>query len=243
MALVGVNRGVNSNGTAATSVAIVPGTNFTANSFAVLAVAYDNSGGGGSDPFVSIADNAGNTWTSRAAALNDPAAANAGSTLRIFTSSIGTLTTGNTITITFSNNTTAKAWSLTEFTSSVSGGVPTFLTSAVGIGSNTAPTITSSSITSGDVIFGAMANEGNATVTADSDTLNGTWSTQQTTSVGTGTGGMEVASQYKITTGTGAQTYNLTLSATGDWSIGWISITEIVATSFDPFGMLGFFGM
>lgn len=243
MALIGTNRGVSSNGTGALTVVITPGANFTAGSFAVLALSYDNSGSGGSDPYVSITDSVGNVWTSRANVLNDPGAANAGSVLRIFTSTITTLTTGNTITVTFGSSTTNKTWSLTEFTSNTPGGTPAFLLSATAAGSNTTPTITSSSITSGDVIFGAMGNEGNATVTADSDTTNGTWSTQQTTSVGTGTGGMEVASQYKITTGTGAQTYNLTLSATGDWSIGWISITEIVATSFDPFGMLGFFGM
>lgn len=243
MALLGTNRGVGSNATGATSVAITPTQVFTAGSFAVLALAYDNAGSQGSDPYTSISDTAGNVWTSRVNVLNDPGAASAGSTLRIFTCTVGTLNLSTTITVNFNASTTNKTWTFTEFTSNVVDGVPTFGTSATATGGTTTPTITSSSITSGDVIFGAMANEGNATVTADSDTTNGTWSTQQTTSVGAGTGGMQVASQYKITTGTGTQTYNLTLSAAGDWSIGWMSITEVIGGSFDPFGMLGFFGM
>lgn len=243
MALTGTNRGTGGNATAATTIAISPASNFTAGSFAILALAYDNSGTQGADPYSSITDSVGNTWTSRQNALNDPGAASAGSTLRIFTSTISTLTTANTITVTFGTSTTAKSWSLSEVTAAVDF-APSYVTGAVATGSTTTPTITSGSITSGNMIFGAMANEGNATVTADSDTTNGTWSTQQTVANGTGTGGMQVASQYKVTTGTGTQTYNLTLSATGDWAIGWIEITEVsTLAGFDPMGMLGFFGI
>lgn len=245
MALSGTNRGTGGNTTSAINIAITPASNFTAGSMAVLALAYDNAGTQGADPFSSITDSVGNTWTSRQNALNDPGAANAGSTLRIFTSNISTLTTANSITVTFTTNTGAKAWSLTEITTGdLTATYPSYSTGGVTTGSNTTPTITSGSIISGNVIFGAMGSEGNATVTADSDTTNGTWSTQQTVAQGTGTGGIEVASQYKVTTGTGTQTYNLTLSATGDWCIGWIEITELqVGASFDPFGMLGFYGM
>jgi hypothetical protein len=245
MALVGSNIGTGGNNTAATTIAIVPNSNFTSGSLAVLALAYDNSGGGGSDPYSSITDNAGNTWTSRLNNLNDPGAASAGSTLRIFTSRINTLTTSNTITVTFGSSTTAKSWTLTQFTSDITNSFADF--SSIGntfTGSSTTPTTTQILVTSGQAVFGAMANEGNATVTADSDVSFGTWSTQQTIANGTGTSGMQVASQFKIVNSSGLMDpYNLTLSATGDWVMGVILISELSSASFDPFGQLGFFGL
>lgn len=245
MALLGVNRGTGGNTTGATTINISPASNFAANSFAVLALAYDNSGGGGADPYSSITDNAGNTWTPRANGLNDPGAASAGSTLRIFTSPVATLNTSNTITVTFGSTTTAKSWTLTEFTSDISTQTPAFLSAGTSTtGSTTTPSSNSTITQNGSVIFGAVANEGNATITADSDTTNGTWSTQQTVNNGTGTGGMQIASQYKIVNATGGQTYNVTLSAAGDWVVCVILINEVASfTPSDPFGNLGFFGL
>lgn len=245
MALVGSNIGTGGNTTAATSIAIVPPANFTANSLAVLALAYDNSGTQGADPYTSITDNAGNTWTSRANGLNDPGAASAGSTLRIFTSFVSSLTTSNTITVSFSASTTAKSWTLTQFTSNTANFIASYLSAGTSTtGSTTTPSSNAQSVTNGNAIFGALANEGNATITADSDTTNGSWSTQQTVNNGTGTSGMQVASQYKIVNATGNQTYNLTLSAAGDWVVCNINIQEVATSeSFDPFGMMGFFGM
>jgi hypothetical protein len=96
-------RGTGGNSTTATSIAIVPASNFAAGTFAVLCLSYDNSGTSGADPFSSISDDAQNTWVSAQASLNDPGAANAGNTGRIFTSQMQTkkLTTGDTITVSF----------------------------------------------------------------------------------------------------------------------------------------------
>jgi len=242
MALSGTNRGTNANLTAGTTVNILAGANFTSGSLAVLALAYDNSVTGGADPYSSITDNAGNTWTSRLNVLNDPGAANAGSTLRIFTTTVGTLSSTSVVTVTFSTSTTAKAWTFTEFTSNT--GVASYSSGNSATGSSTTPTINSSSIDVNTVIFGAMANEGNSAITADSDTTNGNWSTQQTSSIGNATGAMQIASQYKIVNATGTQTYNPTLANSGDWCIGWINIIETAAAeSYDPFGMMGIFGI
>jgi hypothetical protein len=245
MALVGNNRGTGGNVTAATTIGISPQQNFSANTLAVLALAYDNSGGGGADPYSSITDSVGNLWTSRANGLNDPGAASAGSTIRIFTATVSTLNTTDTITVTFGSSTTAKSWTLTEFSSNTADFGADFLSAGTpATGTGTTPSTGSISVTSGDAIFGAMANEGNATVTADSDTTNGAWSTQQTINNGTGTSGMQVASQFKIVNATGNQTYNLTLSASGDWVVTTIQITEVsLVTASDPMGMFGFFGV
>jgi len=43
---------------------------------------------------------------------------------------------------------------------------------------------------------------------------------------------------------TGNQTYNVTLSAAGDWVTQAIQINEVLAfTPVDPFGQNGFFGL
>ena len=241
MALVGTNRGVSGNATAATSLTVTPASNLTAGAFAILCVAYDNSGASGADPFTTITDSVGNTWTSRVNVLNDPGAASAGAALRIFTSKITTLTTANTITVNFGSSTTAKAWTLTEVVSNT-GLVPTFVNGTGTAQTTATPTITTSSITIGNLVLGAAGGEGNGTRTADADTTNGTWSTQQQTGFGTTTGGQEITSQFKVVTATATQTYNPTFSASTDNCIGWIQVTEAGA-SFDPMGMLGFFGM
>lgn len=244
MALTATNRGSGGNNTAATSLAISPGTNLTAGAFAILAVAYDNSGNQGSDPYASISDSVGNTWTSRVNSLNDPGAASAGAALRIFTSTVSTLTTANTITVSFgANNTTAKAWTLIEVTSNATNGSVVYVTGAQATGSGTTQTITTSSIAINDLVFGALGQEGNGTRTGDADTLNGSWSTAQSAGFGTTTGGHEIISQYKIVTAAGTQTYNPTATPLGDWAIAWVSVSEVISDSFDPFGQMGFFGL
>lgn len=246
MALDATDRGTGGNNTAASTIAISPDANFNAGSMAVLAIAYDNSGGGGTDTYSSITDNVGNTWTSRQNALRDPAAASAGCVLRIFTCTpASALLSSDIITVTFSNNVTAKCWTLSEVIPA-SGFSVEYLTGATASGSSTTPTITSGSITNGNLIFGAIAIENTSAITAeDSDTTNGSWVTQQTINAGTGTTGMQVASQYKIVTGTGTQTYNLTISPSSDWAIGWIEVQEtaITAALYDPMGMMGIFGV
>lgn len=244
MALSGLNRGTGGNNTAATSIAIVPAQNFTAGTMAILAIAYDNSGTQGADPFSSLTDSSGNNWTLRQSPLNDPGAASAGAVLRVYTTIVGTLGTGTTVTINFNASTTAKAWTLTEI-SAATDFAPSYVQGSSNTGSTTTPSVTTSTLTSGNMIFAAMGAEGSSTITADSDTTNGTWSTQQTTVFGTTTSGVHVASQYKLLTASGAQTYNLTLGTTEDWAVAWLELTEIstLSTSSDPMGMMGFFGI
>jgi len=231
MALAGTDRGTGGNTTSATSLAVVPASNFTPGALAVLCVGYDNSmtsPTAGGDPFVSIADDSGaNVWTSRVASLNDPGAANAGCTLRIFTCYVWTLLTSHTITVSFGAvSVPSKAWTLMEVTAAA-GSTPEFSTGAQTTGTSTNPTITSSSITSGNMIVGAIAAESNAAMTADSDSTNGNWSANQSGSAGNGTSAanIEIMSQRKVTTGTGTQTYNLALTSS-DWCAGWVELVE-----------------
>jgi hypothetical protein len=243
MALLGANLGTGGNATASTSIIISTGTITVVGTLCVLCIAYDNSGASGADPFSTIVDSLGNTWTSRINSLNDPGAASAGSTLRIFTSTIGSVNVASTVTVNFSASTTAKAWTLTEIGSTTSGGVAVYLTGAQATGSGTTQTITSTSIAAGDLILGVLGQEGNGTRTADADTTNGSWSTAQSTGFGTTTSGIEIISQNKTVVLAGTQTFNPVATPLGDWCIAWISATEVISTSFDPFGMNGIFGI
>lgn len=234
MALTGTDRGSGSTNTGSQSTLVVtPASNLAAGSLAVLCVAYDNSGTLGADPFASISDNsgAGNTWTSRQAPLNDPGAANAGHVLRIFTCRLkAALTTSQSITVDFGGVTTvARSWTLMEVTGAAGMGA-IYQTGANGTGSSTTPSITSGSITNGDMIIAAMGAEGNAAITGDSDVSNGSWSTQQTSGVGTTNAASEISSQRKVVTGNGAQTYNLTITS-ADWCIAWIQLREVADTA------------
>jgi hypothetical protein len=81
---------------------------------------------------------------------------------------------------------------------------------------------TGAALAAGDVALGMLCFEyGGGTITGDSDTTNGTWSTQLAT-VQTGTSGnattrltyVSLTGQYKVVTGAGTQTYNGSNSVT-----------------------------
>ena len=236
MALAITNRGTTGSTVADAIINIFPTGNFAAGSMGIIALTYDNArSGGSSDPLSTITDALGNDWTRRQTNVVDPGAANAGTFTSIWTTyqNVGTLETSTKITITWTTaNPAAKVITLTEISSDI-GGSPTYLTGAVsGITSTTtAPTITSSSITSGDVIFGACGIEhGSITMTADSDVSSGSWSSAQNLGKGTTTAGQQITTQAKVTTGTATQTYNIGLSALADCNIMWISVDEVAPT-------------
>jgi hypothetical protein len=248
MALSGTSRGTGGNATAATTINISPTSNCTAGSAIILAIAYDNAGSAGSDNFSSISF-PNSVWSATLASpqLNDPGAANAGSVLRIYgTNNLVQLNTTDTITITFAANVTAKAWTLTEITTDVSNASINlgFTTISTNQGNGTTQTLTQSTVLNGYMVFGVLGQEGNGTRTGDSDTVNGNWSTAQTTGFGTTTSGQEIITQFKIVNADGNQTWNPTATPVGDWNMQtWRIIETIPDESFDPFGRMGFFGI
>ena len=231
MALVRTLHGAPQDKTAGTSyaptlgVAAVP-----VGSLAVLAIACDNSAGTGSSPIVSVNDARGHTWTQQITATQDPGAADAGTTLEVWTTRVTTqIEIGDAITISFgSTSVTAKTVRLVSWASDT-GGMLATLTGGknTAVGSGTAPTITTDSITSGQAVHALVASETDTAGTGDADTTNGSWSAEG--SSGTTGGGaasnMRLAFQSKITTGTGTQTYNPTI-VSSDFVIGWLGITE-----------------
>jgi hypothetical protein len=230
MALSSTTRGSGSHATTTTTWVITPASYPAAGSLLVLVAAYDNSGSGGADPYSSIADSKGNTWTSRHGTLRDPSTANAGCVLRIFTTrqDVGTLVSADTVTITLGTTTVAKAWALWEITAA-GGSYADYLATETGAGgASTTPSVTTSSITSGDLVVGAVAFEygAGATLTYDGDTSSGTWVNGQTAGTSGTTNGMSVIGETKVTTGTATQTYDPTSDTSSDWAAGWISVHE-----------------
>ena len=231
MALTGANRGVGGNNTSATTVTGSTNANLSAGSLVIFAVYYDNSGSQGSDPFSSITDSIGNTWTSQIRTLNDPGAASAGAVGAIFTTNqdVGTIQSGTTITLTFTTATVAKAWTLTEVTAA--SGYKASVTNVTGVTYSTAtPTLTSGTITVGELLFGMAGGEGNSTTrTGDNDTTNGNWSTAQQTAYGSTTTAQQIISQYKIQTTTDStQTYNPTFTTTHDGCLNLMTVDEVL---------------
>lgn len=224
-------RGTYTNNTSSTTSTFSPNADFnaTAGSWAVIFIAADNSASSGSSNNInSVTDSIGNTWTKRNSALYDPGAANDGIQGASFTSPLdkGPLKSTTVITVTFGAATVADCGLLWEL-EPTAGWFWTYGTGAVGTGSATAaPTITTSSINSGTLLFGGLFNEYGTeqTVTDDADTSNGTWSTGSSAEVGSTTTGVNVQSQYKITTGTATQTFNPTLGTSSDVILSWITL-------------------
>jgi hypothetical protein len=157
----------------------------------------------------------------------------------------GVLTTGTTITTTFTNATTADTWTLME-AAPTAGYKVRFVDTANKAGSAqtgaTAVTFVTGSITQNNLLICALFAEGGTTQTGtqDSDTTNGSWSTMQYAEIGTTTSGNVILTQRKVVTATATQEWNPTLSITADTVASWIQLTEEPCIIRDPIGVGGF---
>lgn len=225
MALTISEAGSNNSTTSTATLVVTLSQGISVGDMLVVCVAADNQGGGGASSISSVTDSKSHTYTSRASQNNDPGAAAAGATVAIFTAPITTaMTTSDTVTVNFSPNTTAKAAVVWEVVAGATE-FPKYLSNGGTTGNTANPSLASTSISSGDAVIYALAAESNATLTGDSDTTNGNWSTLYTSLANTGTSAtsMRVGSQNKVTSATGTQTWNTTLTA-ADWGISYIVI-------------------
>lgn len=237
MALTGTDRGTvavsDSTGAAGTPWVIAVPQNFTAGAMAILCIATDNAQSGGvAFTSLTVTDSKGNTWTRRVSPLYDPAGTSAGVEGSIWTTPQdgGTLTTSDTITVTFSTAPTAKTAILHEVTAS-NGNVPVYKTGNVNTGAATgAPTVTTSSIPNTHLVIGCGHAENTDSWAGDGDTTNGTWSTHQHTGVGTTTSAISITSQRKVVSATATQTYNPTRTSS-DCILSWIEIGESITVT------------
>jgi hypothetical protein len=177
-------------------------------------------------------DSNGVTWTRQVSGIYDPLSKNDGVEMAVYDAYLPLgLTTAQAVTITTtlsSAGPVAKTWAFHEIVTDVGGKFPQFRVFASGAGSATGtPTITTASITSGEIVVAwGGAESGTDTWAGDADTTNGNWSTHQHTSVGVGAAGMSITSQRKVVTATATQTYNPTLTS-ADVILAWINYQEV----------------
>lgn len=234
MAITATTRSGQGNGTAGTSYVYSVTSAFAIarpRQIALVCLVYDPASGAASDPFSTITDVFGNIFYPIGQAQN-ATGVNAGVIIRMFFTRCekGIYAVGSTITTTFSTSVTRKCIALYEISSTITGqscDVFEFNVTAT-TGNSTTPSITTSSIVVGDCVVAMVGVEGNPTVTADSDTTNGSWGSQINFSTGTSANGIAIATQAKVTTtAAGTQTYNPTLSAAGLWACLYVEIDEI----------------
>lgn len=187
----------------------------------IVAIAADNAGTSGVSSITAPQDSQGNNYTlikeqNRTAG----SAAADGCTASLYGSVLTTaLTSGvDTVTLNFSPATIAKAWTGIK----VTGANTT--TYSTGNNSGSGATYTSNasaSMASGDLFVGVVANESGTAPASDSDSTNGSWSSLNTTSGGTGGDAtkMGINLQWKVTTGSGTQTLDAATGASTDWAL------------------------
>ena len=237
-ALTVTARGTPSTNSAGTTFTCTPTTTIAAGSLGVLLVVTDNATGGGATPMftdATVNDSAGNTWTRRQNVVYDPGANNAGTAIAIFTAPISTALVGSvgSVTLNLAASTTPKVGAFWQISGATGQAYVTSGVKCSGCTSGqtgTAVQLTTGSITNGDAVVCFVGAEGSSAITADSDTTNGSWNTQQTVSAGTTTTGQHIGSQVKIVTATATQSYDVTLGTSEDWNAAWVQVQEVTTS-------------
>lgn len=210
----------------------------------VVVVAADNAGTSGTSSISAPTDSKGHTY-SLVSTQNRTAgsAVNDGCTVAIYSAMCTTrmVNITDTITANFSPNTTAKVFYYKVFQNMTDAAYSTNGVSGTGSTYNSGAVATAS-MSTGDIVIGAVASESNTAPTTDTDTTNGSWIGFTNSSAGTGNDNtkMSVSLQYKIVTGSGTQTLNGSATNT-DWAVTWalfspaslISDSDIDVTSSD----------
>jgi hypothetical protein len=176
-------------------------------------------------------DSVGNTYVSR---YNAGTAASVGISLGIFTTKVSSTLTSGTVTVNFSSNVRAKTAIVYVIEPGSGNEIYVRL-----VGAGTAPgsvssfSSTSSSITSGDTVFFVTGTDAKLIGSGynpvpDSDTTRGSWSTYQTTEIGTANCIFE---QHKTVSSNGTQTWNVSVDTSTYWLHNYISIYEDAASN------------
>lgn len=231
MAITATDRGTGADSTPGTTTVIAPSGTMAIGSTGILVLAMDNASGAGTNltNTTSYTDSVGNVWYLRSSGLLGVAGTNVEA--QAFTSLLThSFTTGDTLTISFSTSTTAKAWSLIEASSNLSGGMVGYLRdTTIQTSTNTAsPTINSGAFLAvGDLVVGMGFAESPDTWVGDADTLNGSWSTMQHNGTGSAAAGISVITQTKVVTAhLTVQVFNPTLTL-ADVRLGMLHFREL----------------
>jgi len=233
MALTVTSRGTGTHNTGATT--LVPGgrsATLAVGSMGVLCIALDNAGasGGALIAPASWTDAKGNVWTLRQPALYDNGSASSGIEMAFYTAPITVaLLTSDAGTITWQSGASpvAKVWTWYEVIPSGSNKVAYGTGGTIAGATAANAQVTTGTIEIGNAVIAGYFSENTGAVTGDADTTNGTWTTQQTTNIGSTTSGVIIATQQKVqTTAASTQSYDVTV-ASQDRIAGWVGFVEI----------------
>lgn len=220
-------RGNGNNKTTGNTYAFSPASNMNPDTVIILRMHCDNSAASGASPVSSstVTDTQGNTWT-RVVSQNRTAASapNDGLTGVIWATlqDGGTLTTSDTITVTFNAGVSvpAKTYFLTEFSSDIHPkAVYSVDDGGAQGGTGTAYSFTTLSVPAD----GVVAVAGGAAYTGmpgdDTDTTRGSWAAGigDATSGGVANTNVCTRVQHKAVTSSGTQTHNGTIGASSVW--------------------------
>lgn len=230
------SRGSANAAAGSTTLAVTPASTLAVNHIGLVIYAVDNSGTSGSTKVFTSStfnDSVGNTWTRQVDAIYNPAGVNSGVEIACYTSTLATqLTTSDNVTVTFGVSTSGRTVRLLDIAGATG---PYFITASplsdllTSGQTGTAVSMTTGSIPSGDaVVCWAGSEQATGSDTGDSDTTNGSWAA--ITSVSATTSPMRQSNQSKIVTGTGTQTWDITLGASADWNSAWIQFSETSPT-------------
>lgn len=219
------DRGTTANATAATtsSVTLTSPTTIAVGNYLIARVAVDNSGTNGAAPGCTVTDPRSNTWTVLGPALVDPGAAAAGATAYLCYTKVTTAyQAADALTFNWGGvSTTAKAIVVEEWTN-IHPTAPVAVSAVTAnAAASTAVTVSITPTASNQLVYTCLATEGIAgdSITYDSDTTNGTWTTLSRTASAnaTATNNQCVAGQYKVVTAAGAQSWDATIT-NRDWA-------------------------
>lgn len=232
MAFALKHEDVNNNAKSGTTTFTVPTQALAVGDVSVVVVAADNAGAAGVATTCTLSDGTANSYVLQRTTTCNPGI-NAGAVLYEFTCDhTAAVSLGGNITATFGVAMGAAAMSRTTFTrgagttvsvtfgdtDNAGGGVP------FPLGTATLPAI-------GCIVFGSAAFEGTTAYTGDSDVLEGSWVaiSGNGTTGGSGVTNMRITRQYKITSGTSTQTWNIG-TASGDFAAALMVLQEVGST-------------
>lgn len=201
----------------------------------IVIAASANAGTNGAASQSGVTDSDGvNVYTQQALINYDPGATSAGATLGIYTCPVTSTLALDTITVNHSVNTPEKAVQVYLVVPGVGETISLISVDTTGNASNTVShTAAQVSVTDGDIIFGGAAIETDDTVTGDTDTSNGSWSSILTRLADNGADAatMSCASQYKTVTATGNQIWTCTTATGRDSARTYLVIRSAVAAN------------
>jgi hypothetical protein len=208
---------------------------FSQNDGVLVCITADNSAISGAISISSVSDSQSNTYTlirnvkTQGGSINNLASA------AIYLCAVtNAISTSDSITVNFSPNTPSKAVVIYKI-ACASGKKPSNISSGATAPVSDSTSLSRSTVTipANDTVFMVAGIETNESVTADTDTLRGSWSSAYSATADTGTlaTSMQVVTQYKTVTSSGTQTWNLSWATSTSYCAAYASITEVAALS------------